>query len=97
MGRQKSRRLNQRDARAAKGVGLAKLGHLKQLPTKKEAWHVRAHAIKRAMERYNVRLSHRDIKDMNANIRGERKRYCRNTHRKNKVVHDHSTKSFGQM
>ncbi len=73
MGRQKSRRLNQRDARAAKGVGLAKLGHLKHLPAKKEAWHARAHAIKRAMERYNLRLSHRDIKDMSANIRGERK------------------------
>ncbi len=73
MGRQKSRRLNQRDVRAAKGVGLAKLGHLKHLPEKKEAWHVRAHAIKRAMERYGLRLSHRDIKKMSANIRGEKK------------------------
>jgi len=73
MGRQKSRRLNQRDARAAKGVGLAKLGHLKHLPVKKEAWHARAHAVKRAMERYGIRLSHRDIKDISANIRGDKK------------------------
>jgi len=73
MGRQKSRRLNQRDARAAKGVGLAKLGHLKHLPAKKEAWHARTHAIKRAMERYGLALSHRDIKKMSANIRGEKR------------------------